>query len=178
MIISTVIPVMGSLAFIFRIWLCEKKLPEILLERRGFLSRMVNYYYFIALTICFSSDILNLSIISALPVLIIGFFINDIPAYRNFNRLYKLEQKKCWILLEGLTLHPPMLVTAIIFCIIGLKNVFQSLDLISAIASLILGVVPLMIFDKRWKMRKPVAWWMLIGGIGTWTGVLVYVYLL
>ncbi|MHA1727634.1 MAG: hypothetical protein ACTSWY_02750 [Promethearchaeota archaeon] len=170
-------PIIGAFFLIFRLWICENKLKDILGSRRSYLSRFINYYYFIAMVLNFESDIFNLILVNSLPLLIIGFFINDIPAYYKFGKQYKdLEfSKKCWVLAEGLTLHPPMIITGIIFYVIGLKTVFSSLNLISIISVLILGIFPLILFDKRWSNGRAIAKWMLIGGIGTLIGVVLYI---
>jgi len=173
----------GAALLIVRLWLCEIKLKDILAHRRCYISRITNYLYFLAMLLRFENDIFNLIIVSALPVIIIGVFVNDIPAYINFNKDYVNEngKTKFLILCEGLTVHPPIIITGIIFYVTDLKVVFSSLIPMSLNSGItfamvyLLGFLPLILFDIRWKERKPVAKWMLFGGTASFLWVMLYV---
>lgn len=180
------ISVIGATLLIFRIWICEIRLKDILAHRRCYISRNTNYFYFLAMILSFESDIFNLIIVSALPIVIIGVFVNDIPAYINFNKDYATENGKTrfLIILEGVTLHPPIIITGIIFYITDLKIIFSSLIPMSLNSGIIfasvylLGFLPLLLFDIRWKERKPVAKWMLFGGTASFLWAMLYVWFL
>ena len=173
----------GAALFVFRIWICEIKLKDILAHRRCYISRITNYFYFLAMILSFKNDIFNLIIVSALPILMMGVIVNDIPAYINFKKDYVNEngKTKFLILCECLTLHPPIIITGIIFYVTDLKIVFSSLIPMSLNSGIIfasvylLGFLPLILFDIRWKERKPVAKWMLFGGTASFFWVMLYV---
>jgi hypothetical protein len=183
---NAVISIIGAVLFIYRIWIVEIRLKDILAHRKCYISRITNYFYFIAMILNFESDIFNLIIVSALPVIIIGVFINDIPAYINFKKDYVNEngKTKFLILLEGVSLHPPIIITGVIFYVTNLKIVFSSLVPMSLNSGVIfasvylLGFLPLILFDIRWKERKPVAKWMLFGGTASFIWVMVYIWLI
>ena len=181
---NAVISTIGALLLIWRIWIVKKRLNDILAHRKCYISRITNYFYFIAMILSFESDIFNLIIVSALPVIIVGVFVNDIPAYINFNKDYANENRKTkfLIILEGISLHPPIIITGIIFYVTDLKIVFSSLIPISLNSGVIfgsvylLGFLPLILFDIRWKEGKPVAKWMLFGATASIIWVMVYIW--
>lgn len=181
-----IISVIGAVLLIFRIWICEIRLKDILAHRRCYISRITNYFYFLAMILSFENDIFNLIIVSALPIIILGVFVNDIPAYINFNKDYANEngKTKLLILIEGFSLHPPIIITGIMFYVLDLKNIFSSLIPMSLNSGIIfasvylLGFLPLLLFDIRWKERKPVAKWMLFGGTASFLWVMLYVWFL
>lgn len=180
-----IISVIGAVLLIFRIWIVIK-LKDILAHRRCYISRITNYFYFLAMILSFENDIFNLIIVSALPIIIIGVFVNDIPAYINFNKDYANENRKTrfLIILEGITLHPPIIISGILIYVLDLKIVFSSLIPMSLNSGIIfasvylLGFLPLLLFDIRWKERKPVAKWMLFGGTASFLWVMLYVWFL
>jgi hypothetical protein len=148
---SVALPVIGVCFLIFRIWLTEFKLKEELEFRRHYLSRFLNYYYCLTLISSFTWDIFNFVLISETFGLIIALIGWDIPFFIKFNKQNHWQKNKVWLIIERATLHPPMIGTVIWMYISGLKSFVDSSNLILlVIITIILGLFPYFLFDRRW----------------------------
>ncbi|MHA1474911.1 MAG: hypothetical protein ACTSRX_07985 [Promethearchaeota archaeon] len=148
---SVALLIIGVLFLIFRIWLTEFKLKDELQFRRHYLSRFLNYYYCFALISSFTWDLFNFILISETIPLIIALIGWDIPFFIKFKKQNYWKKNKVWLIIERATLHPPMIGTVIWMFFSGLKTFVDSSNLIIIlIITLILGLLPYFLLDRRW----------------------------
>jgi len=148
---SVALLIIGVLFLIFRIWLIEFKLKDELQFRRHYLSRFLNYYYCFALISSFTWDLFNFILISETIPMIIALIGWDIPFFIKFKKQNYWEKNKVWLIIERATLHPPMIGTVIWMFFSGLKTFVDSSNLfIILIITLILGLLPYFLLDRRW----------------------------
>jgi len=148
---SVALLIIGVSFLIFRIWLTEFKLRDELQFRRHYLSRFLNYYYCLALISSFTWDIFNFVLISETIALVIAFIGWDIPFFIKFHKQNHWDKNRVWLIIERATLHPPMIVTVILMYIKGLKTFVDSSNLIILIIlTIILGLIPYFLLDRRW----------------------------
>ena len=149
---SVALLVIGVCFLIFRIWLTEFKLKDELQFRRHYLSRFLNYYYCLALISGFTWDIFNFILISETIGLIIAFIGWDIPFFIKFKKQNHWDKNHVWLIIERATLHPPMIGTVIWMYFSELKTFVDSSNLIIFILiTIILGLLPYILLDQRWK---------------------------
>ncbi len=148
---SVALLVIGVCFLVFRIWLTEFKLKDELQFRRHYLSRFLNYYYCFALISSFSWDIFNFILISETIPMIIALIGWDIPFFIKFKSQDYWEKNKVWLIIERATLHPPMIGTVLWMFFSGLKTFVDSSNLIIIlIITLVLGLIPYFLLDRRW----------------------------
>ena len=108
---------LGGILLIFRVWICEIKLKEELDYRRHFLSRYISYFVMSCWMYGFENMSLNMIWVSVVPVLWIGFFLWDMRFYRQIfgkNCPEEWKEKKIWLIIERMTLHPPIVILGLI----------------------------------------------------------------
>lgn len=147
---NATLPIIGSAFFIFRIWLVQFKLAEELQFRKDYVSRMMSLYYCIAMILQFKNPVFNIIVAASTPVLIASFFGWDLLFFIKFKNRDYWEKNHTWLLVERLTLHPPIMLTGIYWYITGLSShiiITNWWATISASAILVLG--PFVLWDKR-----------------------------
>ncbi|MHA1819797.1 MAG: hypothetical protein ACTSU2_12385 [Promethearchaeota archaeon] len=185
------IPLIGCFGLIFRIWLTEVKLRKELDFRRYYLSRIVNICLFIAMIYNFESMTFNMILVTSTPILMVASIFWDTRFYKRLPKVEQWQEKKNWLLLERVTLHPPILILGIIpyfsswfphamkwgaltfhsfkeFAVgsIGTSGPFMA-KVIALFYASILIYGALFVLDIRWYERKgwPTAKYMLIATI-------------
>ncbi|MHA1672707.1 MAG: hypothetical protein ACTSYI_03685 [Promethearchaeota archaeon] len=184
MIAVSAFSIIGLLYFTFRLWLDEVKLRNELDFRRRYLSRITNYFFAIAMIYNFESMVFNMILSTSMIALWVAFFRWDFRFYKRF--LYggeiasipvETRSQKVWMIIERLTLHPPILIIGTIPFFTGLRafslgNVASG-DLGVQILSMIFGLVlyfgAFFFLDKRWAdhYQWPTAKIMLYGIIAS-----------
>lgn len=143
---------LGFMFLVFRIWLVEYKLVNELQFRRRYLSRFMNYYAGLSLIFALTVDFLNIIVIISFPILAVtvGW---DINFYRSFrSRTYWTKYKR-WMLLERLTLHPPVFLLGLLMIIYGAQAYIRPANLLFIGLSAILLYIPFFLFDVRWREK-------------------------
>lgn len=168
MITLTVTSVIGLLYLIFRLWLDEVKLGKELDFRRRYLSRFANYFFSIAMIYSFQNMVFNMIMITSMPAIWVAFLRWDVRFYKRFKNgipvsSIPLETKsqKVWMIIERLTLHPPMLVVGSIPYFTGLREFALGAVSSNDIGAQILSIIYAMILffstfffmDVRWYKR-------------------------
>lgn len=138
----------GCFLLLFRLWLCEEKLKNELDFRRHFLSRFISYFVMACWMFGFENMSLNMIWVSVVPVLWIGFFLWDIRFYREIfgkNCPETWKEKKFWLILERLTLHPPIIIVGLLPFIFDFQHfvlgngIVSSTDWVTKIVAVIFG---------------------------------------
>ncbi|MHA1727633.1 MAG: hypothetical protein ACTSWY_02745 [Promethearchaeota archaeon] len=115
-----VLSIIGCIGLVFRLWLCEVYLKEELSFKKNYLSRTISYLVLIGWIYGLQNMTFNLLWASVTPVLWVGFFLWDMRFYRqilakNNKELHpEWQEKKAWLLIERITLHPPIIILGLI----------------------------------------------------------------
>lgn len=143
---------LGIVFLLFRLWLVEHKLVGELQFRRRYLSRFMNYYAGIALAFGLTIQTLNIIVLISFPILVVtvGW---DINFYRFFQTRDYWKKNRRWILVERLTLHPPVFLLGLAMILIDAQFYFRTPSLHYIVLSAILLYIPFFIFDARWRTR-------------------------
>jgi len=142
----------GIVFLLFRIWIVEIKLVDELQFRRRYFSRFFTYYTALALVCGFLFMPFNLMVIIAFPILVVTS-IWDINFYRRFNSQTYWEKNRRWLILERLTLHPPVVLVAIYMIITDARNYIEPPNLIILALSVVILFIPFFLVDVRWSKR-------------------------
>ena len=149
---SWIFPILGSLMLIFRIWLCEVKLVRELEFRRRYLSRFMGYFFWVAMVLDFQNDIFNLIIITELVGNIIYLVGWDIPFFIKLKDCEYIERHHFWMVIERLTLHPPIIAAGIRMYIVGPKT-FVAFDSYGFFAAIVLVFGSWCLWDERFTKK-------------------------
>ncbi|MBN2229118.1 MAG: hypothetical protein JW779_05950 [Candidatus Thorarchaeota archaeon] len=147
-----IIVVVGIVFFLFRVWIVEIKLKSELDFRRRYFSRFFSYYTCLALAFGLSVYPLNIMVMIAFPILLVTS-VWDINFIRKFQTQEHWAQKKNWAILERLTLHPPVVILAILMILFDARNYIQPPNLILMAFSIAILFIPFFIIDERWTKR-------------------------
>ena len=148
----------GVFFLIFRIWLAEFKLVEELQFRRHYLSRVVNLFVCLAIVMGFTSIIFNTVVIVCFPVMILTF-VWDFNFFRMFGKrsYWKDPKNKKWVLIERLTLHPPILLIGLWMYIVGITGQIEWIpreeSFYPYVIAMFLVYTSFFVFDERWTKR-------------------------
>jgi len=142
----------GFFLLLFRIWLDEVKLPEELQFRRRYFSRFFAYYACLALAFGLSLYPLNIMVMVAFPILVVTS-VWDINFYRRFSSQTYWTKNRRWMLIERLTLHPPVVLLALFMILNGARNYIEPPNLVLLVVPVILLFTPFFLFDVRWTKR-------------------------
>ncbi|MHA1796356.1 MAG: hypothetical protein ACTSUK_09590 [Promethearchaeota archaeon] len=168
MLTPTTTSIIGLLYLIFRLWLDEIKLAKELDFRRRYLSRFANYFFAIALIYNLQNMVFNMIVITSMPAIWVAFLRWDIRFYKRFKKgisvsSIPLETKaqRVWMIIERLTLHPPMLAFGTIPFFTGLRKFALGSASSSDLGGQILTIFYAMILffsafffmDVRWYKR-------------------------
>lgn len=184
----------GVIGLLFRLILLEGILPTHLKFERRFLSRLLAYYTFLAMTFNFQSTILNLIVACSFPMMILMIFVYDIPFFIRIQKnLPVLPDHSCqeltiqhltsgekWaVYLERITLHSPMVVLGLLWYLQGLKShVFPHLQLWQFIVAMFLVFIPFLTLDQRITKKKdwPEGLWLFLGGMAWLIGFFLHFF--
>jgi hypothetical protein len=142
----------GITLLLFRVWLVEIKLPEELQFRRRYFSRFFAYYTCLALAFGLSLYPLNIIVMVAFPILLVTS-IWDINFYRRFNSQTYWTKNRRWVLIERLTMHPPVVLVALFMILNGARNYIEPPNLLLMVLSVALLFIPFFLLDERWTKR-------------------------
>lgn len=120
MVADWLIPTIGVVSLILRIWLCEFYLKEELGYRRRYISRILAIYFSITMIYNFRNPVFNIICIWSIPFLIfalLGWDTRFFIRWRN-DKVEAWRGKRGWMLFERITLHIPMLIVSLYLCII------------------------------------------------------------
>lgn len=168
----------GALFLLFRIWLAEIKLRDELQFRRHYLSRLVNIYFCIGWILEFENFIFNAIIVTCFPVFIV-VTIWDSNFFLQFRKREYWSKNHGWLLMERLTLHPPMLIVGIIMYLNGITPyINKSGGFLPYFIGLCLVFIPFFILDERWtkKYKWPGGIIMLILMMGSSIVLILVIY--
>lgn len=170
-----IIQIIGAVGFLFRFWLVELKLDQDLNHKRGHTSRFINYYFLIAMITDFGNNLFTLISVVSAPAMVMAFFFFDFPFY--FQDCLKPMKNKWWLIIERLTLHPPVFIYAIYFYATQkLLFFFELYSLVNLVISLVLVLIPMFLFDPRITKREdwPRGLLIVIGGIIDIAGNIIF----
>ncbi|WP_457558166.1 hypothetical protein [Candidatus Harpocratesius sp.] len=163
---SIYVQIAGALGFLFRFWLCEFKLDKDLNQKRGHTSRFINYYFLIAMITGFDNNLFTLITVVSAPAMVMAFLFFDLPFYFQDCR-YSMTNKG-WLILERLTVHPPVfLYTVYFYATQSRLFYFQLFTFHNLILAIVLVLIPLFAFDPRVTKKEdwPRGLFMVIGAI-------------
>ncbi len=143
---------LGIAFLVFRIWIGEFKLVDELDFRRRYFSRFFTYYTALALSCGLLFFPFNVMVIIAFPILIVTS-VWDINFYRRFNSQKYWEKNRRWLVLERLTLHPPVVIVAIYMILTDARNYIEPPNLVILVLSVFILFIPFFIVDVRWSKR-------------------------
>ena len=115
------LPFIGVPFLIFRIWLSTFKLKVELQFRRFYVSRLVNYYFCFCIIFNLKNPIFNLILAVCFPAMIFTSMW-DVNFYRGFRRRTYWKKNKGWVLVERMTMHPPILIGGLFIYLTGIWN--------------------------------------------------------
>ncbi|TFG25208.1 MAG: hypothetical protein EU533_01350 [Promethearchaeota archaeon] len=155
MAVDIVLPIIGIVFFIFRLWLSTFKLKDELQFRRFYVSRLVNYFFCFSIIFNFKNPVFNVILAVCFPAMVFTSMW-DFNFYRHFKGRTYWKKNKTWLLLERMTMHPPILIGGLYIYLTGIWNYVPPGDLV-VFAIGILFVYPSSYFlDVR--LRKRYEW--------------------
>ncbi|MBY9003376.1 MAG: hypothetical protein KGD73_05345 [Candidatus Lokiarchaeota archaeon] len=155
MLNDILLPSIGVLLLIFRFWLSTFKLKDELQFRRFYVSRLVNYFFCLSIIFNFKNPVFNVILAVCFPAMIFTSTW-DVNFYRHFKGRPYWKKNKGWLLVERITMHPPILVGGLFIYITGIWNYVPPRNLL-VFAIGILVVYPSSYFlDIR--LRKRYEW--------------------
>ena len=149
---TEIVIALGVAFLLFRIWLVEAKLADELQFRRRYFSRFFTYYTGFALVFGLSFYPFNVMVMIAFPIILVTS-IWDINFYRRFRTQTYWTKNRRWVLVERLTLHPPVVIVALFMIFNDAKNFIQPPSLFLMIASALVLFLPFFLVDERWTRR-------------------------
>jgi len=147
-----IVIVLGIAFLLFRIWLVEIKLPEELQFRRRYFSRFFSYYTGFALVFGLSFYPFNVMVMIAFPIILVTS-VWDINFYRRFKTQTYWTKNQRWVVIERLTLHPPVVAVAVLMILNDARNYIQPPNLLMMIVSALILFIPFFLLDERWTRR-------------------------
>lgn len=145
-------PVVGLLFLSFRGWLIFFKIKYELQFRRFYVSRLVNFYFCVMLIFNFKNVIFNIIIAVCFPAMIFTS-LWDFNFYKGFKARTYWKKNKNWVLIERLTMHPPILIGGLSLYVIGLQYFVPPNDLISFFIGILIVYPSSFLLDIRLRKR-------------------------
>ncbi|MFW9867038.1 MAG: hypothetical protein ACFFEN_13160 [Candidatus Thorarchaeota archaeon] len=145
-------PIIGIVFISFRIWLVIFKVKDELQFRRFYVSRLVNFYFCFMLIFNFKNPIFNVIVAVCFPAMIFTS-LWDINFYKGFKSRNYWEKNKNWVLIERMTMHPPILVGGLSLYIIGLQKFIPSNDLVPFLLGILIVYLTSFLLDIRLRKR-------------------------
>ena len=143
---------LGIVFLLFRVWIVEVKLVDELEFRRRYFSRFFSYYTALALAFGLLFWPFNVMVMVGFPILIVTS-IWDVNFFRRFNSQTYWEKNRRWLLVERITLHPPLVVLAIYMIIAGARNFIEPPNLVLMALSIVVLYLPFFLLDVRVTKR-------------------------
>jgi hypothetical protein len=144
-----ILSIIGIIWLVFRIWLPFYKVKDELEFRQMYISRFTNLFAACMLIAGGEAVFLNCLLFASFPAIAILTLIYDIPFYTKFSKRSYWKKNKYWVLLERITLHPPVLAVQIWMVVKGIFNFISPGDYISFIICTLLMIITTLLFDPR-----------------------------
>jgi hypothetical protein len=177
---SAILSILGAFGLVFRIWLVQVKLKEELAVDQWHLSRTLVYALCLGMTVGFGDNVFTLIVAVALPTMIGAFLSYDITFL--FSR-FKFEEKwqinRKWVLIERLTLHPPMIIAGFYLFSLHLPSLLPSFPNYGMLfAGIILIYGEFFLLDPRWVIKQdyPEGRTIIIGAIAETVFINLYIF--
>jgi hypothetical protein len=139
----------GIIWLVFRIWLPYYKVKDELEFRQMYISRFTNIFAACMLIAGGEAGFLNCILFASFPAIAILSLIYDIPFYTKFSKRTYWKKNKYWVLIERITLHPPVLAVQIWMLIKGISEFIYPGDYISFILCTAVMIFTTLLFDPR-----------------------------
>ena len=184
----SIYPIIGFIFLIFRVWIAEVKLRDVLKDERQYMSRIYTYYLAAMLIYNFTNMGFNLLVVAVLPYMCISLFVWDVAFFKRLPTMEEYKDHLLWIKIERLTSHIPLVIGGIVPYFTGLKSfVLAGMDpydigviygLLFAIIMLFLPILTLDVrFTKKTKYKTAIG--IIAGGAFfsiLWTIIILFVY--
>lgn len=152
-------PIIGLCFLLFRVWIAEIRLRDILKEERQYMSRIFSYYLAAMLIYNFQNMTFNLLVVGVLPYMIISLGW-DAVFFKNLNSVEEYKGHRFWLSIERLTTHVPMIIAGIIPFFFDIKT-FVIGGLTTGDPGIVFGFIyamvllfgPITILDVRFAKR-------------------------
>lgn len=155
MLSDIILPSIGIIFFIFRFWLSTFKLKDELQFRRFYVSRLVNYYFCFSIIFNLKNPVFNVILAVCFPAMIFTS-IWDVNFYRNFKGRTYWKKNKGLLLVERMTMHPPILIFGLYIYITGIWNYVPPRDLLVFAIGILIVYPSSYLLDVR--LRKRYEW--------------------
>jgi hypothetical protein len=143
----------GVVALLFRVWLTEVKLRDILGTKRFHLSRFCSYFFLLAMIWSFQNSVFLLITIYSAPAMLISFFIFDVPFL--IRDVPRLTHNRGWQIIERLTVHIPIVIYGVYYYSTApLLKYFQLLTIVNFCLGIAFTAIPLIVLDPRISKRE------------------------
>ena len=143
----------GVMALLFRVWLTEVKLRDILGTKRRHLSRFCNYFFLLAMILSFQNSVFLLITVFSAPAMLISFFIFDVPFLKH--DVPRFTPYRGWLIIERLTVHIPIAIYGFYFYLtFDLIKYFQMLTIVNFGFGIAFTATALLMFDPRIRKRE------------------------
>ena len=143
-----ILQIIGAILVFFRLWIVFIKLDNELGDKKGHVSRFIALYFLIAMMLDFQNNVFTLISVLTAPAMLIAFFAFDVSYYSK--DVSELKEKKFWLILERITLHPPVVFYVVYFYFTSSGIFYLELFTVSKIvAGIIICVGPIFTFDPR-----------------------------
>lgn len=150
-----ILPWIGVCFLIFRFWLSTFKLKDELQFRRFYVSRLVNYFFCLCIIFNLQNPVFNVILAVCFPAMIFTSTW-DVNFYRHFKGRDYWKKNKGWLLVERITMHPPILIGGLYIYITGIWNYVPPRDLITFVIGILLVYPTSYLLDIR--LRKRYQW--------------------
>jgi len=163
----SIFPFIGFIFLIFRAWLAEVKLRDVLKDERQYMSRIYTYYLAAMMIYNFQNMTFNLLIIAVLPYMIVSLVFWDTSFFKELPKRPEYPQWGKWLALERITTHVPLVIVGLIPYFTNLKwyvlGGMEASDpgvVYGLIFAIILLYLPIITLDVRytkktkWKTAK------------------------
>jgi hypothetical protein len=184
----SIFPFIGFLFLIFRVWLAEVKLRDVLKDERQYMSRIYTYYLAAMLIYDFKNMGFNLLVVAVLPYMLVSLFVWDVGFFKRLQTIEEYKDHLLWIKIERLTSHIPLVIGGLLPYFFGIKSfVLAGMDpndigvIYGLIFAIIMLYLPILTLDVRFtKKTKYKTALMIIAG-GTffsilWSIIILFVY--
>jgi hypothetical protein len=88
----------------------------------------------------------------AFPILVVTS-VWDINFYRRFSSQTYWAKNRRWMLIERLTMHPPVVLLALLMILNGARNYIEPPNLVLLVLPVVILFMPFFLFDERWTKR-------------------------
>jgi len=152
MISQLIIPLCGGIFLLFRLWLVFYKLREELLFRSLYVSRLVNFYFCIMLVFNLQSAIFNVIVATCFPAMLFTS-VWDFNFYRKFKSRSYWVKNRPWLIVERITMHPPILISGLYMYIKGIAQFVPSDNILPFVVGILITFGSSFLLDIRLRKR-------------------------